>query len=100
MDAAIKSEFTGAKLLDGKVSSIRSLARTAGAEANDNAHAEYVGQFHGRRPSYLEACEADGMQDAVDAFDRWAYRAGVSEEEWEAVYAAFLEGWQSGADVR
>jgi hypothetical protein len=100
MDAAIKSDFPGAKRLDGKVSAIRSLARTAGAEANDNARAEHVAQFHGRRPSYLEACEADGMQDAGDAFDSWAFKAGVSEEEWEAVYAAFLEGWQSVEDGR
>jgi hypothetical protein len=99
MDAASKVEFPGAKRLDGKVSAIRSLARTAGAEANDNARAEYHGQFHGRRPSYLEACEADGMQDAAEAFDAWALKAGVSEEEWEAVYAAFLEGWQSAEDA-
>lgn len=88
------------------VSQLRAQARAAGKDAYSDARAAYVRQFHGRRPSYEEACEADPMEGAEAAFEAWAYSSGTlaahacahrTPRLWGQLLAEFASGWDAAA---
>jgi hypothetical protein len=112
-------QVEGAKALTRKtigpkaiVRALEAMARRAGAEANDNAHAAYSAQFSGR-PSYEEACEADAMETVAEAFEAWSVDAVVGLRTWgkpvwvadlemslPRLRVAFVDGWQRAEDGR